>query len=485
MHNNIAIELLKTLSKDELKRFESFLKSPFFNSNKAVTNLFDVIKKFAPDYTDKTLQRENLFKKVYPGKAYNELSLRTRISELTELLRKFFAIIRFEKDEFSVKLNTIEELNDRGKYKLSEKYILEMLKQNNESKDTGVPVHYQKVQLEKALLYIKRDDTGDDGHPEHLIKLGDALLNYFFGYMFKIVNNMYYNEDIYKYEPEFNIIKIFLANFNNEEFLAELEKNNYINYPHLAIYYYMYKSRLDKYNEEYFYKMRQLVYNHHDKFDIIGKTNLWGFLINSVTVGLQFKDKKYLQELFEVNKFFVSLKIMPLRKGEHFLNLLFDNVFIVALTSGEIEYAENFLIEHGQELNPEIRDNYLILCKSILALYKRKYEESLSLLSKIQLTDSVIKLRVRMLYFMNYYETNAFESAASLIDSFKHFLTENKKLPEYLTDGIKATVKYSTKILNAKMNHKKLDYAVYKEAKEIKIVYSNREWIIEKMEELL
>jgi hypothetical protein len=485
MHNNIAIEFLKTLNKDELKKFEQFLKSPFFNSNKTLVTLFETIKKFAPDYTDKTLLRDNLFKKIYPGKKYNELSLRTRMSELAELLRKFFAITRFEKDEFSVKLNTIEELNDRAKYKISEKYILEMLKENNESKDTGVPVNYQKVQLEKALLYIKRDETGDDGHPEHLIKLGDALLNYFFGYMFKIVNNMYYNEDVFKYKPDFNIIKIFLFHFNNEKFLEELERNNYANYPHLAIYYYMYMSRLDKYNDTYFYKMRELVYKHHDKFDIIGKTNLWGFLINAVTIGLQFENKKYIKELFEVNKFFVNLNIMPLRKGEYFLNLLFDNIFIIALTSGEIEYAEYFLNEHGHELNPEIRDNYLVLCRSILALYKRNYEESLSLLSKIQLTDSIMKLRVRMLYFMNYYETNAFESAASLLDSFKHFLTENKKLPEYLIEGIKATVKYSTKILNAKMNNKKLDYAVYKEAKEIKIVYSNREWIIEKMEELL
>jgi hypothetical protein len=485
MHNNIAIEFLKTLNKEELKRFEVFLKSPFFNSNKAVVILFDFIKKFAPEYADKSLHREKLFKKIYPGKEYNELSLRTRMSELAELLRKFLAVSRFEKDEFSVRLSTIEELNDRAKYKISEKYIHDMLRENSLAKDTGVPGHYQKIQLEKALLYIKRDETGDDGHPEHLIKLGEALINYFYGYMFKIVNNMFYNEDVHKYKPEFNIIKTFLTFFDYPGFLKELERNNYVNYPQLAIYYYMHMTRVDKYNDDHFYKMRELVFKYHDKFDTIGKTNLWGYLINSVTIGLQFVDKKYIKELFEINKFFLDLKIMPIKEGEYFLNLMFDNVFIVALTADEVEYADNFLTEYGSQLNPDNRDNYLMFCRSILAIYKKDNEESLSLLSKIQLKDPVIKMRVRMLYFMNYYETNSFESALSLLDSFKHFLSENKKLPEYLFEAFTISVKYSAKILNAKMNNKKLDYAIYKEAKSAEVLYSNRDWILTKMEELL
>lgn len=485
MHNNITIEFLKTLNKEELKRFEVFLKSPFFNSNKVVIILFDFIKKFAPDYSDKSLHREKLFKKIYPGKEYNELSLRTRMSELAELLRKFLAVTRFEKDEFAVRLSTIEELNDRAKYKISEKYILEMLKENNDAKDTGVPGHYQKVQLERALLYIKRDETGDDGHPEHLIKLGEALINYFYGYMFKLVNNMYYNEDVHKYKPEFNIIKTFLTHFDYKGFLKELESCNYIHYPQLAIYYYMHMTRTDKYNDEHFYKMRELVLKYHDKFDKIGKTNLWGYMINSVTIGLQFVDKKYIKELFEINKFFLDLKIMPLKEGEYFLNLMFDSVFIISLAADEIDFAGQFLAEYGPQLSPDNRDNYLMLFGSILALYKKNNEESLSLLSKIQLKDSPTKMRVRMLYFMNYYELNSFENALSLLDSFKHFLSENKKLPEYLFEAFTVAVKYAAKILNAKMNNKKLDYAIYKEAKSTEVLYSNRDWILAKMEELL
>jgi len=485
MHNNIVIELLKTLNKDELKKLESFINSPYFNTSKPIIKLFEVIKKFAPDYTDKILEREKLFKKVYPDKEYNELSLRTRMSELAELIRKYFAVSHLEKNDFAMKFNIVEEMTDRGKHKISEKYISEMLAVNSESKDTGVATHYEKVQLVRALLYINRDDTTHNNHPENLIMLGDALINYFFGYFFKIVNNMYFNEDVYNYKPEFNIIKIFLQNFNNAEFLETLKKNNYDNYPHLAIYYYMYMTRIDKYNDEHFYKLKELVMEHHEKFDKLGKTNLWGFLINAVSVALQFIDMKYVYELFEIHKFFLSLKIMPLKEGEYFLQLLFDSIFTISLLSGEYDFAENFLNEYEKDLNPENKENYIILCRAILAFHKKDFNESLNYLSKLEMKEIFIKMRSRFLYFMNYYETNSFESALSLVDSLKHFLAENSKVTDYLQEGFQYTVKYGTKILNAKMNNKKLDYAVYKEALELREVFSNRNWILDKMKELI
>lgn len=483
MHNNIAIELLKTLSKSELKKFELFLKSPYHNTNKSIILLFDSIKKFAPEFTDKALHRENLFKKIYPGKEYNELSLRTRMSELTELLRKFFAQIHFEKNDFSLKINLIEELTEKFKYKISEKYIHEQLEENAKSKDTSVAVYHQKVELYKALFYVKLHER--ESYLDQLIQLGDALINYFFGYFSKIINNIYVQEDNLNEHEKFNIVKLFIEKFDNEGFLEKLKENNYPDYPHLAIYYYMYMTRIDKYNDKHFYKLRDLIFEHYHKFDKLTQTNLWGFCANAVAASLQLVDKKYIHEVVDVHKFFLKLKIMPVREGEYFIFQLFDNIFIMSLSAGEIQFAEEFLNEYGAHLSPEIKENQLLIYNAILSLYKKDYNASMEVLGKIQHSDIVVKMRIRMLYFMNYYETEAFESALSLLDSFKHFLSENKKLPGYLAEAISLAVKYCSKLLTAKMNNKKLDYAVYKEAKELKVIYSNREWILEKMEEII
>jgi hypothetical protein len=483
MHNNIAIELLKTLSKQELKKFELFLKSPYHNTNKSVLLLFNVIKKFAPDYTDETLYREKLFKKIYPNKEYNELSLRTRMSELAELVRSFITQLHFESNDFLKKISLAESLRLRYKNKLSEKYLNELIDENDNSKDTSVQVYHNRIRLFHEMLYLKKDDTA--ASPEYLTQLGDAVINYFLSYFFKIVNNIYFYEDMYKYKPEFDIVKIFLDDFNVQDFLDRLQKADYEKYPFIAINYYMYMTRIDKDNDVYFYKLKELALKYHSKFDIIGQTNLWGYLGNAITINLQFKDKKYMKELFEINKFFLELNIMPYREGDYFVQFLFDGVVIAALQCNELDYADNFIKNYGKHLHPDNRENNISMFNAMTSFYRKDYESSLNCLSKVHLKDSFIKIRTRLLYFMNYFETNSFESGLSLLDSIKHFFSENKNMTEFLSMGLDVTVKYMSKLLNAKMNNKKLDYAVYAEAKSTEGYYVNREWILDKMEELI
>jgi hypothetical protein len=46
-------------------------------------------------------------------------------------------------------------------------------------------------------------------------------------------------------------------------------------------------------------------------------------------------------------------------------------------------------------------------------------------------------------------------------------------------------LKYCTCIINARVNNKKLDYAIFKEAKENTTGYWSKDWIIEKMGQLI
>lgn len=48
MIKSTLLELLKTFNKEELKRFEDFLRSPYYNNNSNVIKLFNVIKSIFP-----------------------------------------------------------------------------------------------------------------------------------------------------------------------------------------------------------------------------------------------------------------------------------------------------------------------------------------------------------------------------------------------------------------------------------------------------
>jgi hypothetical protein len=50
MEKSKVIDIFRTFSPDELKRFRDFVHSPFHNKNKNVIRLFEILKKYYPDF---------------------------------------------------------------------------------------------------------------------------------------------------------------------------------------------------------------------------------------------------------------------------------------------------------------------------------------------------------------------------------------------------------------------------------------------------
>ena len=76
MRETKLVSILQTLTKKEVEKFESFLSSPLFNERKILFSLFQEIIKYYPDFTDAQFTKENIFKKLYPGKNYSDELLR-------------------------------------------------------------------------------------------------------------------------------------------------------------------------------------------------------------------------------------------------------------------------------------------------------------------------------------------------------------------------------------------------------------------------
>jgi len=60
MQNTKIIQFLKCLSKDELREFGKFVRSPFHNNRKDVIRFYDVLKKFYPDFNINETEKKNL-----------------------------------------------------------------------------------------------------------------------------------------------------------------------------------------------------------------------------------------------------------------------------------------------------------------------------------------------------------------------------------------------------------------------------------------
>jgi ribosomal protein S18 len=57
MNNTRIIELLKRFTPEQLKKFDRFVRSPYFTRRTKTPLLLDYLKNFAPDYKDQSLLR--------------------------------------------------------------------------------------------------------------------------------------------------------------------------------------------------------------------------------------------------------------------------------------------------------------------------------------------------------------------------------------------------------------------------------------------
>ncbi|HMS65746.1 MAG TPA: hypothetical protein PKD83_10905 [Ignavibacteria bacterium] len=91
MLNTSLLEILRTFDKAELKRFEDFVQSPYFNKKTIIIKLFKNLKKYAPDFKKDNLKREIVWKSLYPEKEFNYGVMKNLIYDLTQLVERFLA----------------------------------------------------------------------------------------------------------------------------------------------------------------------------------------------------------------------------------------------------------------------------------------------------------------------------------------------------------------------------------------------------------
>ncbi|KAA3630850.1 MAG: hypothetical protein DWQ02_17240, partial [Bacteroidetes bacterium] len=135
MKESKLIRIIRRFDKTEQKAFDKFIRSPFFYEGRRAEEmvlLFRLIIKAAPDYPANKLDREYLYRKLYPGKPSVKGKLEKLASELTKLAQNFIAV------QYS------DEFNDPD---------LRMLTQAKFFREKGMEQQFQKNinQIEQSL----------------------------------------------------------------------------------------------------------------------------------------------------------------------------------------------------------------------------------------------------------------------------------------------------------------------------------------------
>jgi len=422
-----VINVLKKLNKTEIRELGDFVNSPYHNRNKNVRKLFILLKAFYPLFENKKLTKEFIYSKLFAGKNYSDKTIRNLNSDLLELIEKYLAYSFISKNPSLEKNFRTAALSDKGLSGLVESSIKEADKLFKNFKFDGGNIFYlmHLNEMEKDFLAIRKNKLINLN-----MKEGEYLV-YAFLSKYLIFKMKFYN---YKYklgtEKLSEFVEQFEKSINIESFVKHLEN---ISSPYaeiILIYYYCAKFMSEPGDSRYYNKTKALFAKNKNFLDRTEIINIYltfnGYCIAKMRSG----ESRYEKDLFELYKSMIEEKLI-LGEGEQYLHItIFNNIVTIGLRLNELEWTKNFVEEYTFYLIPEYKDTMYNYSYSQYYFRKKEFEKSLECMNNVNFENYTIKSGVRNLLLKIYFELKYTESFFSLSDSMKHYLSNDKMLPE-------------------------------------------------------
>jgi len=473
MLTSSLLELLKTLSAEELKSFSSFVTSPFHNKKSSVTKFWNEIKKFAPDFDSPLLEKETLYRKLLPGKPYNYGTMKNLIYELSNLCEKFIELKIYASKPYEQKLNLAQGLMNRGLNTMFER-TLKLLEKDIESE--GEATYHGKKFLCLIILTNYLISTNKHMKTNELVEPINKHLT--MGYLIDIFASNYnsvfmQNETGIRLPDGFieQAIKYYERNIIEMDFRVKLYYNSFM---------LSYKEE-----QQYFDSLRKLLGENLNKISQEQKYNFCTALTNfcikrSMEGQIDFNNSEY-----EVYKFMVDNKILSVNGVRNVDGAFYKNVAAAAMKAGESEWALKFIEKYRSHLAEEVRDNYYYRAMIEYYIHLKMFPEALKYLTRISNIHLVEKLIVRKWELMTYYELDMFEELRYRIDATRHFIINEKKLSHEKKEMlINLTAFVSRLLLKREAQNSSVNDLEYLKSEIQDSKCYCKEWLLEKADEL-
>ncbi len=352
MYNSKLLVFIQTLSSEELKSFGQFVQSPYFNSNKKVGQLYQYLYKSAPNFEAKRLEKQKVFKYLFPGETFNNSKLQQLMSKLVKLLEQFWVQERFGKAIMQQQLELTKSYRERNLplyWEKNQEVLATLLQeqnktsnqnQNNKAGDT----HYYQFQL-AIELHDNIEQAEQRNKEPNLQNVSDNLDQYYFinklKYYCKAINFQRFKSVDY----EFILI---------DKILQEVEKGQtksgkkWLEIPAVAIYYYGVQTLLRPRGEQaaltHFKELKQLLKKHAHYFARKEIQNMFMLARNFCIQELNSGDRSYLEEIFDLYKMEIDQQLI-LEEGK-LSAATCKNITTVALSLAAFDWLEKFIYDY-------------------------------------------------------------------------------------------------------------------------------------------
>lgn len=411
------IPVLQSFTKTEFKEFGKFVKSPFYNSNKKIPVFYNALKPFYPEFNSKSLSKQNLFRKIYDSKKFNNRELEKLSSSFHLLAEKYLSVKGTENGCFCKEYFLLQELNNRklsSQFKRELKSLKTTLKNKNSFQENPLPIRYL---MEKEINRFCYKSENEDITTNNAQQIADGLVGYFLAgilkvycYMLNEIKNVY----------DFNYKMDFM-----EPVIKYIESNPEVLTPYTKMLFCCIRLLLYEKHED-FENLKGIVYKNFEKIDKEDRYDMCEVLISYCHKKINEDSRGFLKELFGIYKKFLQCNALMPHGYLHHLN--YKVIVNCAVSLKEFEWAENFIETYKQYLKDKHKESSYYFNMGRLHFVKCEYEKALDYYAKVSLEDITYKMDIKWQMVRIYYELGEADSFLSLVDSYKHFLVSNNSV---------------------------------------------------------
>ncbi len=421
MISSKAVDVLETFAPEELKEFGQFLRSPYFNSNKNLIKLFDVLKVSLA----KDIDEEQLYAKVFPGKKYNYGIFKNLLSELYVQVCEYLAVKRIRQKYGDKNTYLIKELVDRKLVKHADKWII-TTKDFFTDKALAIEDLHTDFLMEEYSAFSNY--ARDQRWLQNLSKKEDPLLmskKFAVYFLARFISQyLFITHSMFKLKKEIQLKPMQDIMNDTYNFLKEnLEEE----VPTVEILYHIVKMHAEPSNTEWYYQLKELWVKHKSNVSVQIARNGFIYLSNYCENRFENGDDDFIMEQFNLERNYFK-DDLPMKFLGGVNPDTYEKMIVNGLTIGEINYIEDFIEKYNKSLPETAWNATHHYTKAYVEFSKKNYNDAIELLSKIDGGFLLTEFAVKDLLLMTYYELSEWERFYSLSVSHKAFTVNHSKL---------------------------------------------------------
>lgn len=474
IYSTKLVAVLQSFDVWTLNRLEKFIKSPYFNVNEQITQLFILLTDLIKSDTEKGLwpDKESVWELIHENEDYVDARLRKYFSDLLRLVEEFLIIEDLNSKPLNKAAHLLNSISSNHFKILENQAIKTARTQSQRAIDRSSEFYYNQFIIEKELYMLEEYEI------KRMEKLNvEKILSYLDKFYFAEKLRFYYKILSQKNVADYKYDILFL-----DEIMKHIEDQGYENDPHIRMQYLVVKLSADPYNEDIFIQIKQGLNDFIQIFPQNEARDIYNAALNFCIRQLNRGKLQYQNELLDLYK--ASIKDRIIFLNDEITPNTFRNVVLIALRLEQFDWVENFITQYSTYINKEYRENAIKFNMARLHYYRKEYEEVIPLLSQVEFSDMSYSLQAKALLLITYYELKVIGPLYSFIDSFRTFLNRNKS---------KMTEERRKNYINLTSFVKKLADVIPGDAEKIKQLEDELEksdgiadvqWVKEKIEEL-